>query len=195
MIFAGDFTGAVLAGGNSTRMGTDKAFLRVGNELLLERQLRLLREAGATELLISGRTNVDYSGFDCRVVYDEEPEAGPLAGIAAVLQAASPALVMVLAVDLPAMTATMLHKILSYCEADTGCVPFHEDGFEPLAAAYPKAALPLAARLLATRSLSMQTFVRGAVAEGLLRQLPVHPSERVYFGNWNRPGDWIQTRD
>src|SRR5271170_3122087 len=132
-------SGAVLAGGRSTRMGVDKAFLRVGRELLIERQLRCLRAAGAGELLISGRNGVDYSSFGARGVYDQHADAGPLAGVAAVLQASSCPQVFVLAVDLPAMTSAMVRKIISRCGDNSGCVPVDDDGIQPLAAVYPKA--------------------------------------------------------
>src|SRR5271170_4362015 len=83
------FSAAVFAGGASTRMGTDKAFLRLGRELLIERQLRCLRESGAAEVLISGRMGVDYSRFGLTVVHDERPDSGPIAGLAAILKAAT----------------------------------------------------------------------------------------------------------
>lgn len=65
-------------------MGTDKAFLLIGNGVLIERQLDCLRESGVAELLISERPEVDYSRFAVKVVYDDQPDAGPLAGVAAV---------------------------------------------------------------------------------------------------------------
>lgn len=171
-------------------MGTDKAFLRVGDELLIERQLRCLGEAGADELLISGRKGADYSFLRGKVVYDEHPDAGPLAGIAAVLKAASWPLVLVLAVDMPAMTPAMLDKILSGCDEGLGCVPAQQEGFQPLAAAYPKALMEIADRLLSERQYSMHRFVTEALARELVELLPLATSEQLCFINWNQPADW-----
>lgn len=184
------FSAAVLAGGRSTRMGADKAFLRSGDELMVERQLRCLREAGAGELLISGREGVDYSCFSGKLVYDEHPGAGPLAGIAAVLKAASHSPVLVLAVDMPAMTPTMLEKIVSQCEDGMGCVPAEQNRFQPLAAAYPKALSGTAERLLIERKYSMLGFVTEAMAEGLVQPWLLEDSELPCFINWNEPSDW-----
>ncbi len=182
-----------MAGGRSTRMGTDKALLRIGGELLIERQLRCLREAGAEELLISGRTGAEYAIVPIKTVYDRHPDSGPLAGLAAILDAAAHELVLVLAVDMPAMNPAMLRKIVSLSKDDFGCIPMDEVGYQPLAAVYPKAAFPLATRQLLTEHYSMQNFARSAIAQGLAASFEVEPAERVCFTNWNRRSDWTPT--
>lgn len=187
---AAPFSGAVFAGGASTRMGTDKAFLRLGDELLIERQLRCLREAGASQLLISGRAGVDYSRFGLTVVHDERPDSGPLAGLASVLKTAVFEKTLVLAVDMPAMTSAMLNKIALLCEDNMGCVPVDDRGFEPLVAAYSRQQLPLAEELLAKGRYSMQEFVKEAVSRGLTRTLQLQPEEQPNFINCNEPSDW-----
>jgi molybdopterin-guanine dinucleotide biosynthesis protein A len=171
-------------------MGTDKAFLRIGDELLIERQLRCLREAGAAQMLISGRVGVDYSRFGLTVVHDERPDCGPLAGLAAILKSTRFQKTLVLAVDMPAMTPAMLKKIVTLCVDDPGCVPLDDRGFEPLAAAYSKQLLPLTEELLATGRYSMQEFVMEAVERGLVRALRLEPEEQLRFINCNRPSEW-----
>lgn len=184
------FTAVVLAGGRSSRMGSDKAFLQIGGETLLARQLRLVREAGSQDLLISGCRGADYSSFDARVVYDQESDAGPLAGIVAALTAASFPLVLVLAVDMPAMTLSMLNRILSQCGENMGCVPADEIASQPLAAVYPKSALRLALRRLANHEYTAREFASEAASEGLIKPLKLRPAEISYFTNWNAPSDW-----
>jgi molybdopterin-guanine dinucleotide biosynthesis protein A len=171
-------------------MGTDKAFLRAGNSLLIERQLHCLRESGAAELLISGRAEVDYSRFAVRVVHDEQPHAAPLAGVAAALKASSSQLVLVLAVDMPRMAPEMIRKIISQCNQAVGCVPFNGHGFEPLGAAYPIGLLPIAEHLLRTGRYSMQEFVKQAMNEDFIRPLELEPAEHIYFTNVNLPQEW-----
>jgi hypothetical protein len=56
-------------------MGTDKALLRVADDLLIERQLRCLPESGAAELPISERPEVSYSCFVASIVHDRLPLA------------------------------------------------------------------------------------------------------------------------
>jgi len=185
------FSAAVLAGGRSVRMGTDKAFLRLSGEFLVERQLRCLLEAGAAELLISGRANADYSRFDVKVIHDEHSAAGPLAGLAAVLKAAAFQKVLVLAVDMPAMTSKMLVKLLTLGETNSGCVPTGDHKFQPLVAVYSKTLLPIAEAQLESGHYSMQEFVRQAIVKDLVRLLPVEPAEEICFTNWNQPSDCV----
>ena len=91
-----NFSAVILAGGKSARMGRDKAFVEIGGQTLLARQLALARAAGAREVFISGRADVDYSAFDYRVLLDDFPAAGPLAGIECALAASTLPLLLVL---------------------------------------------------------------------------------------------------
>ncbi|HEY5345385.1 MAG TPA: NTP transferase domain-containing protein, partial [Verrucomicrobiae bacterium] len=59
-----NFSAVILAGGKSSRMGRDKAFLEIGGTTLLARQIGLARELGAAEIFISGRAETDYSKFN-----------------------------------------------------------------------------------------------------------------------------------
>ena len=194
MSFNEKFSGAVLAGGRSTRMGTDKALLRIGEELLIERQLRCLRETGAAELLISGRFDVDYSRFPAKVIYDEQADAGPLGGLASLLKAAANPFTLVLAIDMPAMTVATLAKILSTCTSNSGGVPVDGDRLQPLAAAYPKRSLALAKSRLAEGDFSMHGFVNRAITEKFMQPLPIEAQDLSCFVNWNEPSDWQPTQ-
>ena len=91
------WTGAVLTGGASLRMGRDKATLEVGGEAMAVRVANALQEAGAAELFyVGGET----AGTGLRCVPDEHPGAGPLGGLITALHRARHDLVVVLACDL-----------------------------------------------------------------------------------------------
>jgi molybdopterin-guanine dinucleotide biosynthesis protein A len=92
-------------------MGRDKALLEVGGQPLLVRQINLAWATRATEVFISGRAGVDYSHLNCPVLLDLFPGAGPLAGIERALAALTNPRLLVLAVDLPAMTETLLNAM------------------------------------------------------------------------------------
>ena len=139
------FSGAVIAGGLSRRMGRDKAFLKFGGEPLIHRQVRVLRECGAQEILISGRRGTDYSSPGTVVLYDEFDGTGPLSGLIAALKAAKYPLILALAVDMPLITPITLLKLVMSVEG-CGVVPRDEARFQPLAALYPKSLLPIAER-------------------------------------------------
>ncbi len=185
------FSGAILAGGRSSRMGRDKAFLPVGGEPLIARQARLLREAGCSELIISGLPNVDYGIPNALVVYDSVQDAGPLAGLAAMLSAARHPWVLVIAVDLPCLDPTFLRRLLSLGAGRTGAVPHVPHGFEPLTALYPRTLLLEAEEALAAGNYSLQTLVTAVEKLSLVKRLELSPSEQAALVNWNKPQDYV----
>lgn len=189
------FAGAVLAGGRSTRMGQDKAGLMVGGETLLNRQLRLLREAGASELFVvvaAGREAPPALPEGVRTISDRVADAGPLAGIDAALSAASCPLVLMLAVDLPAMTAGWLRQLIDLCHDGRGAVPVVDGRYEPLAAVYPQSLAAEARARMDRGELALQSIVDQGIAAAVLKAWKVESEIATVLVNWNRLGDWEQ---
>ncbi len=184
-----NFSAVILAGGKSSRMGRDKAWLEVGGRPLLARQVRLARGLGAAEVFISGRTDTDYSAFDCPVLCDRFAGAGPLAGIERALAAATLPLLLVLAVDLPEMDLGLLRRLGAGCAGNIGAIPRVNGKLEPLAAFYPKAAQPLAVALLRNEPRAVSGFADRCVQSGLARLMELPAGEERYFANWNSPVD------
>jgi molybdenum cofactor guanylyltransferase len=184
-----NFSAVILAGGKSSRMGRDKAWLEIGGQTLLARQIQLARETGAAEIFISGRTEAHYSEFNRRVLQDKFPNAGPLAGIESALDSISTPLLLVLAVDLPEMHVEFLRQLAMHCAENLGAIPRVNRNIEPLAAFYLKAAQPLAATLLRTGDNAVSTFAERCVQSGLARFVELPASETKYFTNWNSPAD------
>jgi molybdopterin-guanine dinucleotide biosynthesis protein A len=171
-------------------MGRDKAGVEVWGEPLWQRQLRTLQATGPGELLISGRTGGPYGASGDRVILDEDGAHGPLAGLAALLQAAKHDMVMLLAIDLPLITPEFLRGLLaSASRAKMGLVTGHGERFEPLAAIYTRACLPLACECLAGSDHSMQRFIRLAKSGALLYTREVGEQELAMFRNVNTPDD------
>ena len=178
----------ILAGGKSSRMGRDKALLEIGGQSLLARQIALVREVGAGEVFISGRKDVDYSAFWCRVLVDEFSDAGPLAGIARALEASTSPLLLVLAVDMPAMNATMLKRLIASCDGSGGVIPRTKDGIEPLAAIYPKAAWDkLKFELQRGNAPGVSWFAQECVAAGLAQFVDVNEADAECLASANSP--------
>lgn len=189
-----NLTGVILAGGKSSRMGRDKAALLVHGEPLLARQLRLLAELGIAERLVSlraGTTPPVPLPADVRILPDTLADAGPLAGLERALAQASRPLVLVLAVDLPAMNPEFLHRLAGAATEGCGVVPLRGGLAEPLVAIYPQTALAEIQRRLQRRELALQPLVRAGLAAGWLRGLPVPAADEPLFANWNRPEDVV----
>ncbi len=184
-----NFSAVILAGGKSSRMGRDKAFLEVSGQTLLARQIQTARVAGAAEIFISGRADADYSAFGCHVLNDNFPGAGPLAGIEAALVAATNPLLLVLAVDLSEMNAKFLQGLSAGCSETCGAVPKLAGRIEPLAAFYLKASQTLAAILLRAGDNAVANFTEHCVQSGFARFVALPAGEAKYFANWNSTAD------
>lgn len=189
------FSAVILAGGKSSRMGRDKARLQVDGRTLLARQIQLVRATGAREIFISGRADADYAEFGCLVLRDEWPDAGPLAGIAAALEATSEPLLLVLAVDMPHLKGECLHRLLARCTETTGAIPRVNGQIEPLAAIYPKTARDLLPEFPAVNPsaspavLGARPFAGRCVAAGRAVWVDMAPALAGCFANWNSPAD------
>lgn len=175
------------------RMGKDKAGLQLEGQPLWRHQVGRLLEAGATEILISGRKNGPWQDFAWKILEDAAPGRGPLAGLREALLASGTEWVLCLAVDMPAMSAGFLRALVEESiSTGRGTVPRGPNGWEPLAAVYPRTILALAEEALGAGRLSLQEFVNTGIRAGLLRALPVAPSEMKLFYNINRPADWLE---
>jgi molybdopterin-guanine dinucleotide biosynthesis protein A len=189
------FSAVILAGGQSRRMRRDKAFLPCRGTTLLARQVALVRELEPAEVLISGRAGVDYGAFRGRVILDRFADLGPLAGVERALAASRSPLLLVLAVDLPDMTADFLRGLMARCRGSRGVVPRARLGLEPLGAIYPREMRPIAETMLRAGRAAMTEFVRRGTEAALLEEWPCPPADEACFTNWNGPEDASSGRD
>jgi molybdenum cofactor guanylyltransferase len=184
-----NYDAVILAGGKSSRMTRDKAFLEIDGRTLLARQIELARQVGAKKIFVSGRAGIDYSGFNCPVLVDKFQDAGPLAGVERALEATSTTLVLVLAVDLPGLTGNLIRTMLSHCTSNAGAIPRINGKIGSLAAFYPKAAHPLLIDLLGQRSNAARGFAAHCVASGLAAFIDLPADNAARFVNWNSMAD------
>ncbi len=183
------FEGLVLAGGNSLRMGRDKAQLRTGAESWLEHQVRVLREAGCQRVRVAVGVGggEDMAGYD--LFYDRSPNLGPLEPIAQGLEALQESHLVVLAVDLPNMSAGFVRELLKRCEAGSGCVPRTAKGWEPLAAVYVSSLRTRASEHLTKEIFAIRELVDFGVGAGLLLPWDVDRELEAILRNVNCPQD------
>jgi molybdopterin-guanine dinucleotide biosynthesis protein A len=140
-------TAIILAGGKSTRMGTDKAILKVNGVPLVERLRETLRPFFDQVIISIGTENPAWNGF--HTVIDRYPASGPLSGINAGLSASETEHNFVIACDLPNVNFPVVHKLLSFSEDFDIAAPSFKNGFsEPLFAFYRKQVVETALKLL-----------------------------------------------
>lgn len=151
-------SGAILAGGQSRRMGRDKALLTLAGRTLLEWQVDKLRKAGVEDIMLSGhRAELP----DARYVEDVYVGCGPLGGLHACLAAARHDLCVVLSVDVPLIPAEALAEMAMAHLTGKGDATIlkHGDRIEPLIGVYSRALLPWAERALWGSNRSMRAFL------------------------------------
>jgi molybdopterin-guanine dinucleotide biosynthesis protein A len=135
------WTGVVLAGGRSSRMGRDKALIPYEGRTLLERALDIL-EPQVQELLVIGDP-AKYGHVGPFVVADDIPGVGPLGGIVTAMRYASHDRLLVLACDMPHVPAGLFTFLKLGLDADRSAfVPSCDGRIEPLAAAYHRRCRP-----------------------------------------------------
>ncbi|MEY3774430.1 MAG: hypothetical protein RLZZ129_1210 [Verrucomicrobiota bacterium] len=181
------FSAVLLAGGRSSRMGTDKALLPVAGRSLWERQTDVLRMAGAREICFSVRPEQTWVPDGARVVRDAVPGAGPLAGIVAALAVCREPHLAVLAVDLPQMEPAWFKQLLARCAPGIGAVGRRDGFYEPLAAIYPRELLPASSSALARGEYSLQRLI--AAAGERMISVEISAVEAARFENWNEPSE------
>ena len=184
-----NFGAVILAGGRSRRMGRNKAAMIHQGRSLFGHQLETVKRLSPDHVFGSVAVDQPVEVLDCTLVYDAWTDAGPLGGLHAVLAQAPDPLLLVLAVDMPLMTADYLGRLLSRCRDGCGVVPVRQGRYEPLAAVYPREVLALAEAALARGVLSMQAFVGECLGVGLMTTTEVPSDCETLFTNWNWPED------
>ena len=134
-------TAILLAGGQSRRMGQSKAFLPFGKETLLERLVRFY-SALFSEVLVVAAHDQALPQVNARIVHDDVPDQGPLAGICAGLRAARCDTCFVASCDHPFPDSGLVGALLAELDQFDICAPRWEDWLQPLFAAYRRTLLP-----------------------------------------------------
>jgi molybdopterin-guanine dinucleotide biosynthesis protein A len=144
-------TAIVLCGGMSTRMGREKASLPFHGESLLARVVRIVAPLAGEVIVVAreGQAMPPDLPRDVRVVCDDTPGAGPLAGIAAGLAAARDGLVFVTACDAPLLEPALVELLFARAAAADAAVAVAGGFPNPLLAVYRTSVLPHARALLA----------------------------------------------
>jgi molybdopterin-guanine dinucleotide biosynthesis protein A len=185
-------TGIILSGGRSTRMGENKAFLRVGGERLIDRTVRLFR-AVFREVIIVTDSPLDYLDQETVIVTDILPERGALGGIYTGLFYAGEEQAFVAACDMPFLNRSFLEYMTSRATGYDIVVPAPPDGLQPLHAVYSRRCLPAIRDLLERKLLKITGFYPGhklrTISPEVLRSFD--PEGRMFM-NINTPEDILK---
>ena len=133
-------SGAILAGGESRRMGKNKALLELDGKSLIERLVLAFEELFA-EVFVVANDPAPYEAISSRIVPDLYPGLGPLAGIHSALRHARHEWVFVSGCDSPFVNQVALREMAGLREGVDAVLAETEDGLHPLSAFYARACL------------------------------------------------------
>lgn len=187
--------GVILAGGQSTRMGHNKALLDFGGEPLIARLARQMQTWFAQTVVVTNTPDV-YEFLQLPMAGDRTPGLGPLGGLEAGLTASRYEHAFFVACDMPFVNEGLVRHLLSLAPGHDIVVPQVDGEFEPMHAVYARTCLPAIAANLEARRLRLLSIFHDVrvrkVDETEIR--PFGDPERLFF-NCNTPEDLAMARE
>ena len=148
---------AILVGGKSSRMGSNKAFLELKGKTFIELQIDLLREI-FDDIFISANTSSEYEYLNLSIFKDVYPGKGPLGGIYTSLINSSSLHTFMLACDMPFIGPELINHLKDLTKEYDVVIPKSEKGLEPLHAFYSKKCIDPIKRSLEEDNLRITSF-------------------------------------
>lgn len=157
------FGGIILCGGRGRRMGADKAWLRFGDEYLLQRMVRIVGEVVAP-VVVAGRLGQSLPPLpdDVSIVDDAIDDAGPLAGVDAGMTALDGKCdaAFVAACDYPLLSSALIRKLIGLLGDHQAVVAADDQHMHPLLGVYRLTTRDILSELLSRRELRAGHFAR-----------------------------------
>jgi molybdopterin-guanine dinucleotide biosynthesis protein A len=179
----------ILAGGQSQRLGTDKALLELDGKWLLERIVNTLASL-SNDLLVIANDEEKFAQLPVRLIPDARPGTGPLGGIYSGLQAMRHERGLFVACDMPLLNPALLQYMIQLSADFDVVIPRIAGNTEPLHAVYSKACVRPIAKVLDGGELRVIAFfpqVRVRYVEH--NEIDVLDPEHLSFFNINTPDD------
>jgi molybdopterin-guanine dinucleotide biosynthesis protein A len=181
-------TGIILAGGQSSRMGTDKAMLQIDGKTLLKRATEICKPICNEILLSSNKPKHENFGFT--VIPDVLKNCGPMGGIYSCLKKSETDWNFVISVDSVFVPDDFISFLISETGEIDAVVPIHKNGKEPLIALYHKNCLTAIQKKLELKDYKMHHLLdslntRYVDVDAWIKKYP------EIFRNFNRPEDLV----
>jgi molybdopterin-guanine dinucleotide biosynthesis protein A len=185
-----DMTGVILAGGKSSRFGSNKALAMVDSKPLLQHVADLMSNLFSECLLVTN-TPAEYEFLSLPMTHDRYREMGPLAGIhAALLQISTPR-AFVVACDMPGLSPELIRYLCNIDEREYDVIiPRLEKGVEPLFGIYHKKSLAVIDSCLQKNECQVNRVLEYLQVRWVNEDeiLPI-TGDLACFKNVNRPSD------
>ena len=197
-----DLSAAILAGGASRRMGTDKALMTLAGRTLLERAIERVAVVANETMVVGDRR--PYYRFGVTVIADAFRGAGPLGGIATALLHARNEYVLVVACDMPFLSVELMDAMARLPRDYDVLVPVtnrsrrsqgSRSTYETLHAIYRRTCLPEIESRIATGEVQVAALLEALTVRTLSEEwMRQYDRGLVSFVNANRPDDWAAAK-
>jgi molybdenum cofactor guanylyltransferase len=187
--------GFILAGGESSRMGRDKAMLELDGVPLVVRAARLAHAVAADPTIVGAPERFGALGW--KAIADDFPGSGPLGGIATALGASDAEWNLVIACDLPYLTNAWLEFLAKRALASDAdaVLPMNTRGAEPLCAMYHKRCDRVIRAALARGTRKVTDGLAGLrISEIEPAEWKAFDSDGLLFKNMNSPADFEEAK-
>lgn len=181
---------AILAGGQSSRMGSNKAFVTVGGKPIIERVIERV-SALTDDLVIVTNSAQEYAHLNVPLHGDLLPGKGPLGGLYTAISVTANPYTLVVSCDQPFLNGDLLRYLIGLTEGYDVVVPLAADGYpQSMHAIYGKGCLPAIRGSLEMDRLKMISFFPGVrVREVAGAEIEQIDPQRTSFINVNTPED------
>ena len=188
-------TGVILAGGESSRMGRNKAFIEINGERIIDRTVTLFNSL-FDEVVLVTNAPLDYLDLDIRIVTDLIPGKGSLGGIYTGLFFSSSPQAFFVGCDMPFLDAKVITYLLNLAETADIVVQRSDDYWEPLHAVYSRKFIKPIERLMQQGELQIiQAYKWAKVREVKREELePIDPGLQSFL-NFNTPEELEQIKE
>ncbi len=152
-----EVTGIILAGGKSSRFGSNKALSQIDGDRLIERLCRAVSSVTGRMMLITN-TPEDYAFLELESRKDLVPRCGPIGGIYTALRTAQTPLCLCVACDMPFIRPEFLEFMVDRSPGYDVVVPVNDGREEPLCAVYRETCIPAIEDRIAARRYKIAGF-------------------------------------
>ena len=190
-----ELAATLLAGGRSRRMGRNKALLQVEGKTVLQLLANRLSEL-TDQVFVSAPDPSEYAFLNLVTVRDVYPGHGPLAGLHAALLSTSRRWVLVLACDLPGVSAVLLRQLVDSAEGHDAVIPATRDGLlHPACAVYSRNCLPIVEENLRLNKNRMLCLAEDPRMRVRIWRPPEEACAEIQLFDVNSPTDFTEFLD
>lgn len=183
-------TGIILAGGKSSRMGTDKGLLMLNGKPMIQHVIDRIEELGLPILIVAN--NSEYAQFGYPVIEDLVKEKGPVGGIYTGLMTSNTESNLIISCDTPNISLELLNQLIDASKDHVVTIAKHKGQLHPLIGVYKRSALDAFNRNLTVNQLKLSPICTELNAHILTIEDNQKISFQEHFSNINTPNELKQ---